>query len=416
MIIKLYNYGISITGQLSQAVLNFGLFFVLIGILSVPELGLYSFIMMLTGLAGPLSNAACATQVSVYQDGNKPNKTYMYDRMFCQINTLLAIAGGIVTALVAMGFYHDDMLGIPIFLFTFFYFIRHYKRAYEFAKMRHEMATATDLVYVSTAIVMLFAYYWHYKTLEIHAIFSILATALFFSIIIGKDFIRIFMRSLEHSYLKLYRKIWKSDTRWNLLGTVLAEVTANINSYLIMGIKGAAAFAPVTAAQMPFRGIGIIQSALGSFERPRITAAMLTGNRAELKSITKFYNGVVMLALVMLAGLVTVFWDWTFTHIYKSKFDSHELYIMFLLWTAVTLVRVFSSFANLELQAMREFKGLGMVTGYTAIISTVASLGFLVAFGTAASIGGILLGELAMLYAIRRMRNKAIKQYFPKDL
>ena len=87
----------------------------------------------------------------------------------------------------------------------------------------------------------------------------------------------------------------------------------------------------------------------------------------------------------------------------KKGYGLHDVLVVAAITALIMAVRACRAPPAVLLQAAGEFKALAGIGTKSSAISILATLALLLAFGPIASLGGVLLGELVILYHCRRL-------------
>jgi peptidoglycan biosynthesis protein MviN/MurJ (putative lipid II flippase) len=108
----------------------------------------------------------------------------------------------------------------------------------------------------------------------------------------------------------------------------------------------------------------------------------------------------VWLGTVLLAAALLLWWP---ELLLKDQYSADDVIAVTAITAAIMMARNFRGPLGTILQAAGEFKALARISGYTSIVSILATLILLLAFGPITSLGGILLGELVTWYRCHRL-------------
>ena len=113
------------------------------------------------------------------------------------------------------------------------------------------------------------------------------------------------------------------------------------------------------------------------------------------------------LTVALAAGLLI----W-FPHLLLKKgYALDQVMLVTLLTASIMMVRNFRTPAAVLLQAAGEFKALAGIGTKSCTVSVVATFALLLAFGPAASLLGIMAGELVILFAVQRLSRDWIARH-----
>jgi putative peptidoglycan lipid II flippase len=108
----------------------------------------------------------------------------------------------------------------------------------------------------------------------------------------------------------------------------------------------------------------------------------------------------VWLLTVGLAGGLLV---WAPHLLLKKTYAAPDVILVTAITAAIMLVRNFRTPPAVMLQAVGEFKALAGIGTKSCILSVLCTLALLLALGPIASLGGILVGEVAILIGVHRL-------------
>jgi O-antigen/teichoic acid export membrane protein len=263
----------------------------------------------------------------------------------------------------------------------------------------------SDLAYASVLIAGLGILYAAHG-FEAYRVALVLLTAASFGLAaLGVNFLRCLLRSARSGSLLAFGKIWRDLARWSVLGVFLTELTANAHVYLVTFAFGAASFALLAVGSLLMRPVVLLLSALPDLERPEMARRLAVNDAlGALRSVKEFRTaaGAIWLATIFLAGAVLMW----FPHlVLKHGYDVGQVLTVLAFWGAITAVRVARTPESVLLQAAGEFRSLARASGWSSVVSLVATVLLMLAFGPIAALGGILVGEIVMasrIFALSR--------------
>jgi putative peptidoglycan lipid II flippase len=222
----------------------------------------------------------------------------------------------------------------------------------------------------------------------------------------GRDFFAAQSSALFHGRLSPYTDIFRDVTRWALMGVVLTEMTVNAHVYLVTFISGSGSFALLALGMLLLRPASLVQSALPDLERPRMTRQIAAQDWHGLsRTRREFGVGLVLMLLATLAldgGLLA----WYPGLILKKGYSLHAAVTVTAICGIIMAVRALRTPPAVEMQAAGSFRELAFIGTKSSVISLLATLALLLAFGPLASLGGVLCGEVAMLVESRRLMRR----------
>jgi hypothetical protein len=283
---------------------------------------------------------------------------------------------------------------------------RWFVRCYAYVDGRIFAAVGSDVVYSVCILAGLgVLVLTHRVTLENGAALMLLA-ALASLAPFGRDFARRQFAALRYTSLRNYRPIWKDMTRWSLIGVVFTEMTANAHAYFVTFISGPQSFALLALGMLLMRPVSLVQSALPDMERPVIARAIVAGDIAGALRVTSEFRMAVCaawLGTVTLAAFILLEFP---RLLLKKGYAEDQVLTVTILCAVIMAVRSLRAPHAVLLQAAGAFKDLAGIGTTSSTVSIVATLGLLLAFGPIASLGGVLLGELVILFAVMRLTRR----------
>lgn len=371
------------------------------------EFGLVAFMLTLMQFGAGLCNAVVAGPFTVMLHQGSSGEGSV-DSFFA-INTLLALANAALAIFVSLTVGSATwpvalLFGLTSALFT----IRWFGRTQAYVTHRPIKAAMSDVIY-SVVLLAGLAIGWFSG-------FSLLFAAAIFAVagIVGTaPFGTLFM--LGHlipdwrSAFSAYRSIWRTQSRWAVLGLVTTEATSNAHSYMVTSIAGPAAFAPIAAAMLFLRPIGVCMVSLTQLERPAMARALANGDRrSALRYAARFMTVLLLMwlaTLVAVAGILHFFPGLAF----KPGLDANLVVVAFALWAAVCFVQCVQTPLNVFLQAEGRFRELANASIRSSVVTLAAVPLLLATIGPVYSTLGVLVGQIIMTLGIvmyvRRSRN-----------
>jgi hypothetical protein len=148
------------------------------------------------------------------------------------------------------------------------------------------------------------------------------------------------------------------------------------------------------------RPFTLVISALPDQERPAMARNIAKGDPDRAVGIANEYRLVLcalwFATLALTAAVIMWFPDLLIRHNYSRPAILEAV----VLWSLISIVRGYRGPDAVLLQAAREFKSLANASLRSSGISLLATLALLLTLGPVASLGGILLGDVVMLFII----------------
>ncbi|RVU37464.1 hypothetical protein EOE67_09740 [Rheinheimera riviphila] len=205
-----------------------------------------------------------------------------------------------------------------------------------------------------------------------------------------------------------------------LIGVVTVEMTANIHSYLVVLIAGAAAFAPLAAAALFLRPMSVIQASLGQSEKPQLTKALaenalndhenMGGGLAKIMQLMGDFRRLSFAAFMLNSVLVLmacVCWP---VLLWPDDLSRTDFVAALGLLLLIALLRSVRGPTSALLQAADQFRPLAKVTLCSSAITVPLVVVLLWCSGPISTLVGILVGELIMTIQIEKIYRKLLQQ------
>jgi hypothetical protein len=220
---------------------------------------------------------------------------------------------------------------------------------------------------------------------------------------LGRAFFAEQFAALFSGSLRLYGATFRDVTRWSLLGVIFTEMTVNAHAYLVTFVAGPGPFALLALGMLLMRPASLVQSALPDLERPVMTRQIAARDwRALSRTFRDFGTGLFAVLAGTLA-LDAVLLIWFPQLVLKKGYGLNDVMIVGGVSALIMAVRALRGPPAVLLQAAGAFKALAGIGTKSSVISILATLALLLACGPIASLGGVLLGELVILYYCRKL-------------
>jgi len=396
-------YGLSILGPVAVSGAHFLASLLFVRDLGAAEFGIFSFVLTVSAFAMSVTGAGLvlpATQSIVRGDHATTDSVF---RM--AVFATLAFAIVLVLAVHASGapFSH----AVPLGLFGAVLAYRWLARSRAYIEGRQIPAVLSDVIYGTVVVTGLgFLEMTRNATLRLGGEVLLLA-ALASLVPFGRHFFRVQWHGLRHGKLRDYLPAFRTVTGWSLMGVALTEATLNAHAYLVTFIAGPGAFALPALGMLLMRPVSLMQTALPDLERPAMMRAFAARDGARLDRILFEFQGALALALAATILLAVALLLFKPALLLKQGYGLHEAVTAAMLCAAIMAVRSVRTPIGLMLQAAGEFKALARLSAWSALVSIIATLVLLLTLGPVASLGGILLGDLAILAGMKPLARKA---------
>lgn len=398
-----WRYTLSASGPVATSGAHFVISLVFMRSLFAAQFGLFSFVMVIVPFCMSMIAAALSLPITRSLDAaGRPDPKIVatslkMNILLCAVAALLVFAA--LTAIDApmrvaamMGLYSAAMS------------CRWFLRCFANAQGQVKRAVVSDWIYAIGLLASLgfmqAIHHIHLTTGATLMLLSALAALLPFG---PKLLLRDHLAALRDGRLRDYGATFKDLTRWSLLGVILTEVTVNAHAYLVTFLSGPGAFALLALGQLLMRPISLVQGTLPDIERPVMTRQIKAGDMSGLQRVTSEFRLALLavwLGTVLLAAVLLL---WFPDLLLRDRYGARDVIVVTAITAATMLARNFRGPLGTLLQAAGEFKILAHISSITSLVSILATLVLLLAFGPIYSLGGILLGELVTWYRCHRL-------------
>jgi hypothetical protein len=170
--------------------------------------------------------------------------------------------------------------------------------------------------------------------------------------------------------------------------------------------SGPGAFALLALGGLLMRPVSVILASLPDLERPVMARAVGAGDMARAWRAVKEFRTAAAAMLLATTLLAAVLLFWFPQTVLKQGYDAHSAVIIAGIWVVIMAVRAARTPDAVLLQACGEFQPLASIGMKAALVSMVATLVLLVAFGPIASLLGIVAGDLVMTLGIFQLSHR----------
>jgi O-antigen/teichoic acid export membrane protein len=311
---------------------------------------------------------------------------------------IIAVVAGILGFGLMLAAHASISLAIVLTPYIMLCVFRWFGRGYVLARSRPAAAMISDLAYSIWLSACLAVMLFKGRT-DMMSVAEMMVTAsIVGTLALGSDFLSKQFFQLGRGSLFAFGPIWREFSRWSLLGVTTAELTANAHAYLVTFFAGPRAFAVLAVGALLMRPVSLVLGALPDLERPRMTRALTSGDtRQAFRYLNQFRTAGGAVWVVTL-GFAAVLLLWFPELILKNKYDLDEVLAVIAIWAVIMACRVFRTPESILLQSAGEYRTLASVSSKSGIVSVVATVVLLLAFGSLAALGGILTGEIVMTF------------------
>lgn len=412
--VNLMRYSLATVGPVGSAGAQFALSLVLLRVLDTSAFGSFSFLLVASQFSwGIWSALFCAPLPILLTTGDDSSRRLMLRSLFTT-NLFAAVIAFALFLLLGLA------LGLTVTAAGLFAayaavaLLRWFARALAYATGTPLRTTASDITYSVTLLGgAALASFGHTATLDLAYAVLLLGASLgllpFGRAYLAGQFIHVSPRNVAG-----YGLVWRQHSGWSLLGVLTTEATANSYAYIVTLAYGPQGFAPLAASALITRPIHVAMNALTEFERARM-ARQIGDRRIELAMASvRFFRYVLVSAWIVTAiGIAALLYSAP-RRIFPPQYDSSVLASGAALWMAVAGIRLLRAPYSTLLQAAGAFRPLAFASVLSSGISIPTVIALLAAGGPLWSIGGILAGEIVLLYwtwrQARRWRDASLRE------
>ena len=397
-----WRYGLSASGPVATSAAHFLASLLFVRNLAAASFGLFSFVLVLVPFA--MSATAALLVIPVTRSLSEPVERRAQVAACClKLNLLLSAltALGVFAALLAA---RSPMApAILLGLFGGALTFRWFGRCYAYVEGRMKAAVASDMTYALCLVAGLAILALAHRVSLVSGASVMLVAALAALMPLGKKFFAEQCAAITKGRLGLYAGTFRDVTRWSLLGVVFTEMTVNAHAYLVTFIAGPGTFALLALGMLLMRPASLVQSALPDLERPLMTRQIAARDWPALDRTRREFGFGLIAVLVAILALDAVLLIWFPGLVLKRGYGLHDVVLVSTLSAIIMAVRALRAPPSVHLQAAGWFKQLAAIGTSSSVISILATLALLLLFGPIASLGGVLLGELVILFNCRRL-------------
>jgi O-antigen/teichoic acid export membrane protein len=410
-----YRYAVVAGDQVAISLLNFGLTFALLRVLSAPEFGTVALWMAVANLAMGVHSALVCGPLGIHMP-SEPDETKRH-----RLGEALASANLIVVILVVLVILvvnraseadwtpKDFLTGaaIPVFIGTGMY--REYYRSVAFG--RHDMALllVVDTPYLAiTATYIAAMLLWPQHLAGIAGAFIALALGGGVAQLCGS------LRLLRHragllrcGWTGTYRSIF-GEVTWALTGVVFAHVQERSYVYITTSLVGLAQLAPLNAVAFLFRPGQILLTAWRRSALPELAALFAAGPVAALDRRILAALAAALSGCAVWFAALWIGWRPIEHYLLAGKYP--EAFLLLLPWALAICLDTIDFVLSTALLAAREFRFIACVTLITAPITAAATAGLTFWHGYTWTMYGLAIGN-GLSVAMGAARLRKVRQH-----
>ncbi len=300
-----YRYAVAAADQMAISLLNFGLTFALLRILSATEFGIVALWMAAANLAIGVQGALVCTPLGVYAPAEPDGaKRHRLEEALASANLFVIILS--VLAVLVVNIASDaewvpkDLLAwgaIPLFVGTSMY--REYYRSFAFGRHDMMLLLVVDTPYLAVTAAGIGAMLlWSGPLAGLAGAFVALTLGGVAALLSGSvHLLRRHVRRLRRGWIRTYRVIF-GETIWSLTGVVFAHLQERSYVYITTSLVGLAQMASLNAVAVLFRPAQILLTAWRRSAMPEFSALLAAGR------VDAVYRRMLAASAAALSGCV----------------------------------------------------------------------------------------------------------------
>jgi O-antigen/teichoic acid export membrane protein len=187
---------------------------------------------------------------------------------------------------------------------------------------------------------------------------------------------------------------------WSLAGAGTAVVLGQSQMFLVAGIAGPAAFAPIAAGLVLVAPIRVLTGSVLNVLRPELSRRDETRDAASIQKVLIFSVQCALLFVLAYGACLLLAWPLLKSLLYAKQFVGEPMgLIVTMAWLTAMTYTAYQPLRALA-QSQSRFRDVTLATLAGGVIGFIAVLLLLLSFGPAISIGGALVGEATTLFLL----------------
>jgi O-antigen/teichoic acid export membrane protein len=367
----------AVLDQLLLSAFGLCLSLVLIRVWTPYLFGIFWMAMALSIVALSVQNALIGSQLNVLraQSASNSEETLLLASFWTANTCLVLVAVPVSLAIMALATPHDHPLtSWAAAGFVGCILFREYLRAYLFSESRATTVLIADTVYVLAAIGGLLGCWYSTGTLDMASAFFWLGAAN----VIAAVPIRWFHRrafSLDFKDLTLtrIRGIWRTQSRWALLGVVSYEITTRAHVFIVSAFFGPAALGVIQAGAAIFRPLGVMIQAWKLISLPVLSRLEAERKREQARAMVWCSAGGAVAGSAVFALVVWLSWPLLELKLFRNYYG---IGLVACLWGVVMTIRLLGDVGSTQLQSLGRFRELSFasLSGSVAAMATLLAV------------------------------------------
>ena len=278
--------------------------------------------------------------------------------------------------------------------------LRWFGRAHAYVHGKKRTTVASDSLYSVCLLASVVFLVISREVTITHAYVGMTISALVGLVPFGAGFLRVSTAEFARRPLARWIKLTRSKASWSLAAVVCGELAGNAHAYIVLGLAGAMAYAPIAATALLIRPITFASIGIQEVERPRL--ARLIERRAfrEAQQSVTWARAMLAVTWVSTSAAVAALLAFNPDLLFPRAYDWNVLAVGSGLWLLVSALAVLRVPDTALLQAAGRFREIAAATAQAAAVSIFAAVVLVLTAGPIWSIGGIVAGRLVNVYQI----------------
>jgi hypothetical protein len=394
-----YRYGLSMTGPAAVSAAHFLSSLIVLAVLRPDAFGQFSFLLVIVpfglGIVAALLNAPAAQT-----RGKDPATAAAEIRILQKVSLAVSLAAGVAVGVLMGAIHAPPWAALWFGIYGLGFTRRGFVRALANVRAQYGRVAFSDILYAVLLVAGLAALMLAGRFDVTGGAFCFAAAALISLLPFGRTDGGALAGALSHASFADYLPIWRAVTRWSLAGVVLTEVTINAHAYLVTFFAGPRAFGLLAVGALFLRPASLTLSALPEIDLPLMNRHIAAGDVAGAFKVVRDFRIVAFAALAVTVMLAIAVMVWFPQFVLKKGYDESGVWAVLIWWIAIVALRALRTPEAVFLQAANRYPALARISMVSGAVSLAATTALLFAFGPVASLGGILLGEVAIVAMI----------------
>jgi O-antigen/teichoic acid export membrane protein len=385
--------GLTVGGEAMQSGVHFALNIVLIHLLPARDYGVFAITMVIGGIGLTYTRSLTAMPACIYIGRSRSEQAAgFYEATF-------GAAAIVVSALIALIAVVPLSASAPASAlagagFVGLWCARSHLRTVHFAFGRYRIATLGDFAFAVTSGLLAAVAVWRGGNPTTGVFLALAAGNLLGSatmqLLAGDPLRARFDRRARSFYLRLLRRL-----SWSVSSVTLANLQSQGISFLVVGLAGPAAFAPIAAMLVVFAPLRIGGTALANAIQPAMSKLAANGGAEEIRSLSR-----KCMLILGIAGVVYGATAMALLPLMKSpSLEGEPIYFIATFAWLIYFLSLLSVAPRTILEVLMRFRAMASITAAGAVVGT-AVIAIMLRFAPAScALAGASMGEAIILVA-----------------